>query len=207
MPVPATDTHPLTQTPSSPGHPKRTLIDPSKYRLVDTQGRVENTTGSTMKPAKQDPTREPLAEPKQGGAPPQSNTSPAQYTGEEKERLGLELLQRVLASEAGEVMDLRAQRRVGADAVDLDRRYYELKVYAGPEPDQIVLEGSQIQRALMTPDFFLAIVSDLEGDKARPRVRIVVNPLAQLQVGEKSSMPFTGVRSAHSLVYEFDRDS
>jgi hypothetical protein len=206
MPVPAADTRHGAQTASSHAQPKRTLIDPSKYRLVDAQGRVENTTGSTMKSAKHDQAREPLAEPKQGGAPPQSNTSPAQYTGEEKERLGLELLQRVLASEAGEVMDLRGQRRVGADAVDLDRRYYELKVYVGPEPDQIVLEGSQIQRALATPDFFLAIVSDLEGDKARPRVRIVVNPLTQLQVGEKSSIPFTGVRSAHSLVYEFDRD-
>lgn len=90
---------------------------------------------------------------------------------------------------------------MGADAVDLEGRPYELKVNAGAEPDEIMLEGSQL--AATTPGFFLVVISNLEGGNAQPRVRIILDPLAQLKPSERTSIPFSGVRSSRSLVYEF----
>jgi hypothetical protein len=104
--------------------------------------------------------------------------------------------------EANEIVDLRNQRGVGADAVDSLGRFFDLKAYLGDEPDSIRLEASQIQRALTTPDFFVVVVSNIEGTDARPKVRIIVDPVHQLSTTESSSVTFTGVRSAeHSLVY------
>jgi hypothetical protein len=92
---------------------------------------------------------------------------------------------------------------VGADAIDDLNRFFELKVHLGDEPDTIQLEESQIRRALSTPDFFLVIVSNIEGANARPKVRIIVDPVHQLTMTRSSSVSFTGVRSAeHSLIYD-----
>lgn len=197
-------------TPASPpsAQPtRRSLVDPLKFQIVDPRGKLENPNGSARKTAKRPRgPLGPLASPKPGGTPPQPSTPPAPYSGGEKEKVGLDLLRKVLATDAEEVRDLRAQRGIGADAMDLDERYYEMKVHAGPEPDQITLEASQVQRALTSPDFFLVIVSEVEGDHARPKVRIIVDPLAQLEVAERSSLLLTGVRAAQSLVYEFEHE-
>ena len=91
-------------------------------------------------------------------------------------------------SDEQEIRDLRAQRGVGADAVDALDRFYELKVYAGMEPDRIELQDSQIRRAMSTPDFFLVVVSELEGENASPNVRIIIDPLSQLSMSESSSV-------------------
>jgi len=56
---------------------------------------------------------------------------------------------------------------------------------------------------MSTPDFFLVVVSGIEGADARPKVRVIIDPLHQLQMTETSSVNFTGIRSAeHSLVYD-----
>lgn len=109
----------------------------------------------------------------------------------------------VLASDATEIRDLRAQHGVGADAIDSLSRFFELKVYAGDEPDRITLQESQIRRAMATPDFFLVVVSGVEGGRTKPRVRVIVEPLHQLSMTETSSVSFTGVRGSQSLVYDF----
>lgn len=76
-------------------------------------------------------------------------------------------------------------------------------MHLGDEPDTIHLEESQIRRALSTPNFFLIVVSNIEGLNARPKVRIIVDPVLQLTMTQSSSVSFTGVRSAeHSLVYD-----
>ena len=81
--------------------------------------------------------------------------------------------------------------------------FFELKVHLGDEPDVIRLEESEIRRALSTPNFFLVVVSNVEGVDARPKVRIIVDPVHQLAMTQTSSVGFTGVRSAeHSLVYD-----
>ena len=73
---------------------------------------------------------------------------------------------------------------------------------AGAEPDEIVLEDSQIRRALSTKDFFLVIVSGVEGAAATPRVRVIVNPVGQLRMSERSQVRFGGIRQSLSLVYD-----
>jgi hypothetical protein len=124
--------------------------------------------------------------------------------------VGLELARLVLGDDTREIADLRAQHGVGADAdaVDSLDRFFELKVHLGDEPDTIHLEQSQIRRALSTPDFFLIVVSNIEGANARPKVRIIIDPVHQLTMTHTSSVTYTGVRSAeHSLIYELEQNA
>ena len=119
--------------------------------------------------------------------------------------MGLELARLVLGGDAEDLVDLRAQHGVGADAIDGLDRFFELKVHLGDEPDTIHLEASQIRRALSTPNFFLVVVSNVEGANAKPKVRIIIDPVHQLTMTQSSSVSYTGVRSAeHSLVYELE---
>ena len=60
---------------------------------------------------------------------------------------------------------------------------------------------------MSTPDFFLVVVSELEGENALPKVRVIINPLSQLTLSESSSVTFTAVRSSHSVVYEFEQEN
>jgi hypothetical protein len=60
----------------------------------------------------------------------------------------MELARLVLGGDTDEIVDLRAQHGVGADAVDTLDRFFELKVHLGDEPDTIRLEESEIRRAL-----------------------------------------------------------
>jgi hypothetical protein len=109
----------------------------------------------------------------------------------------------VLSSDRDELVDLRAQRGVGADAVDELENYYEFKVNAGAELDRVTLTHAEVQRALSTPDFFLVVVSGVEGVDARPTVRVFVDPLKQLHLTDRGAITLSGVRSAKSLVYDF----
>ena len=59
---------------------------------------------------------------------------------------------------------------------------------------------------MSTPDFFLVIVSHVEGEKAKPKVRVIAEPVRQLHMTETSSVSFTGVRTSQSLVYELVTD-
>jgi hypothetical protein len=119
--------------------------------------------------------------------------------------VGLDLARLVLGGDETDIVDLRRQHGVGADAVDDMDRFFELKVHLNDEPDAIRLEESQIRRALSTPDFFVVVVSNIEGVNARPKVRIIADPVHQLTMTESSSVIFTGVRSAeHSLVYDLE---
>ncbi len=126
------------------------------------------------------------------------------YSDVDREDVGLELLRRVLGSDLDQIVDLRTQRGVGADAVDQLENYYELKVSAGSEPDQVTLTNSEVQRALTTPDFFLVVVSNIEeGGEARPTIRLVVDPVNQLRPTDRGTITLSGLREATSLVYEF----
>ena len=109
----------------------------------------------------------------------------------------------LLSSDRQEISDLRAQRGVGADAVDALRRFYELKVSAEAEPDQVTLTNSEVKRALSTPDFFLVVVSGIEGVNARPSIRVFVDPLKQLHPTDSGAITLSGVRSTKSLAYDF----
>lgn len=198
-----------TEAPATTSAP-RTLVDPNALRVADAAGRLVGTGtptsgGKAARPGGQPPTELPA--PRSGGAAPQARATPPAYTAGSREAVGLDLVRMVLASDADEMRDLRAQHGVGADAIDALERFFELKVYAGDEPDRITLEESQIRRALSTPEFFLVVVSGVESQRAAPRVRVIVDPLRQLTMTESSSVGFTGVRDSKSLVYDFVQDT
>jgi hypothetical protein len=213
----ASPSHTAISTPNllSPQAPSpRNLVDPSRYRLVDPRGRATGVphnegsrrvnTGSGEAIAGATP--KALPAPNFTGMPPNEYSRPRAYTEIAKESVGLDFVRRVFASDEQEMRDLRAQHGVGADAVDALDRFFELKVYAGVEPDHIVLQDSQIRRAMSTPNFFLVVVSELEGENASPKVRVIIDPLSQLSMSESSSVTFTGVRSSQSVVYPFEQE-
>ncbi len=192
----------------------RNLVDPSRYRLIDPHGRATgmlHNEGSSRANAGSSEANggaspKALAAPNLTGIPPREYSRPRLYTEVAKESVGLDLVRRVFASDEQEIRDLRAQHGVGADAVDALERFFELKVYAGAEPDSIVLEESQIRRAMSTQYFFLVVVSELEGENASPKVRIIMDPLNQLKMSNSSSITFTGVRSSLSVIYQFENE-
>ncbi len=193
----------------------RNLVDPSRFRLVDARGRAAGATTSAGSRTVNTGNREANGEarpkvlpaPNRTGTPPNEYSRPPAYTEVAKESVGLDFVRRVFASDEQKMRDLRAQRGVGADAVDELDRFFELKVYAGAEPDYIVLENSQIRRAMSTPNFFVVVVSELEGENASPTVRVIIDPLSQLTISEPSSVTFTGVRFSQSVVYKFEQEN
>lgn len=194
LPVPT----PSVSTAST--SPARVLVNPSSLELVDDAGEIvqaaPTTTRRTSSPSATPPT------PRATGAPPEQHSTPRGYTEIDKENLGKQMLEWVLASDSGEILDLRSQRSVGADAIDSLKRYYELKVSARDEPDSVRLEGSERRTALAAgDDFFLVVVSGLEGANATPTVRIIDRPLEQLTLSERTVIEYSGIRRAHSLVF------
>jgi hypothetical protein len=201
-----TTSNPLNhQAPSS-----RNLVDPSRFRLVDSRGLASGAANGaasrTVNTGSVGATPRALPTPNHTGMPPNEYSGPRAYTEVAKEKIGLDFVRRVFASDEQKMRDLRAQYGVGADAVDELDRFFELKVYAGAEPDRIVLEDSQIRLAMSTPNFFLVVVSELEGEHALPKVRVIIDPLSQLSMAESSSVTFTGVHSSHSVVYQFEKE-
>ena len=125
------------------------------------------------------------------------------YSDLDRENVGLELARKVLSSDRDDIVDLRMQCGVGADAMDQMNRFYELKVSAGEEPNSIALTNAELQRAKSTPNFFLVVVSRVEGTDARPIVKIIPQPLDQLEHSISGTMVLSGVREARSLTYDF----
>lgn len=192
------------ETPA-PSRPKpRVLVNPSILAVANADGSAGSGT-SRRATKRAGRGSSPLPSPNRNAGPPRGSTSSPSFTSLDKETVGLELARLVLGGSAAEIVDLRAQHGVGADAIDDMDRFYELKVHLGDEPDTIRLEESQIRRAMSTKDFFIIVVSNIEGANARPRVRIIVDPVHQLTMTRSSSVNYTGVRDAeHSLVYDLE---
>ena len=191
---------------TEPNSPRRELVSPTTLRLRDPEGQETRRTEERKPPRKTGGGGGGLVEP--GGAvPPKTGTTPSNYTSEEKESLGLELLQLAIGRD---LVDVRAKRGVGADALDEEEgRYYELKVSGGNEPDVVSLTASEVMRAAEADDkFVLAVVSGVEGADACPTVRLVFDPLKELEAGtEEGKVNLAGVRRSLSLVYQFDNDA
>lgn len=163
--------------PPPPEVAPRTLVEPPALMLVNREGRMDKGSPAAVVATVGRAAISGLSEPKGGFDGRQNRTSRRAYSDVDKENVGMELLRMLLGSEQDEIVDLRNQRNVGADAVDELRKFYELKVSARSEPDQVTLTNSEVQRALSTPDFFLVVVSNIEeGGDARPTVRVVLDP-------------------------------
>lgn len=188
-----------SQTPVPPMLP-RVLVDPQDLKLTYPEGRIEEGSDDD---ARGKPKGKKLKEPSKKGKSPANRVSYRAYTDLDKETVGMDLFMKLFGSDREDITDLRNQRGVGADALDNLRRFFELKVHAGGEPDQVKLTNAEVGRALSTDDYFLVVVSDVEGADARPKVRVVLDPLKQLQPLDQGEIVLSGVKSSTSTIYYF----
>lgn len=199
---------PVAHKPGKGTHPStvaapRVLVKPRQLEVINPEGRMEKgTPGTASSDGGRTPSNVSLQEPRSGIGGP-TNRSPLRgYSEIDKENVGFEIFVMALRTHQIKITDLRSQRGVGADAVDEEGRFYELKVYADSEPDEVTLTDSEVKRAHTTPDFCLAIISNVEGADARPVVRIVDNPLEKLRPTDRGSITLAGLRKATSRVYD-----
>ena len=195
------DGTPVAGKPDREPEEARVLVDPGILKVADPQGRLVDASpeSATSRPT---PQSVRLAEPRVTSESPRNRVKTRSYSDLDRENVGLELARMVLASDREDIIDLRTQCGVGADAMDKLKRFYELKVSAGAEPDQIRLTNAEVQRAQSSPHFFLVVVSGVEGTAASPTVRIVPRPLDQLQQAVTGTMTLSGVSRAKSVVYD-----
>jgi hypothetical protein len=187
--------------PSVREQPPRELVETSALAVTNPDGEIVASAQTRARQKKRRSTGgSELPTPRKGGARPTSRSSARSYTDLEKEERGLEVARMVLASDDQRMVDLRGQHGLGADAVDELDQYFELKVSAQSEPDTVRLEADQVRRAMTTENFFLVVVSGVEGPNASPQVRIIED-LRQLQMSTTSRVQFSGIQSAESLIF------
>ena len=151
------------ETPPPPSI--RTLIDPDQYDLENEDGELitgrgelngspdgrsrsdVGRRGGCGSGCLKDPNRDNPNKKRVGGRRVQN------YTGDEREEIGVRLVRRVLGGDEKEVVDIRHQRNVGADAIDDLENFYELKVYSGKIPDDVSLTSAEYLRAQETDGF------------------------------------------------------
>jgi hypothetical protein len=168
----------------------------------DTGGEIEMPTGGGdgLKLVDPDPAL-PQGRPSDGGTPGRNARSQlASWHDEDRETLGLELLARELHKAWGvELTDVRKQPNVGADAVDDDGRYYELKAHLGAVPDEINLTPSEFERARQQRDrYFLCLVGGLE-EGFDAIVKVVPDPLARLPWHPDDDIVISGISSVAAV--------
>lgn len=178
----------------------RVLVDPGTLRVDDPRGRLVDAPPGEATGSRQ-PYSGPAA-PRETSVSPHNRVPTRSYSDLDRENVGLELARMVLASDREDIIDLRTQCGVGADAMDKLERFYELKVSAGAEPDQVRFTNAEVQRAQGSPHFFLVVVSGVEGGAANPTVRIIPRPLDQLEQAVTGTMTLSGVTRAKSVVYD-----
>ena len=189
-----------TGTGEASGATRRVLVDPDSLKVIDPNGRVVGSSTRRVPQRRRDCV---LVEPRKSSRAPQNKATLRGYSDLDRENVGLELARMVLSSDREDIVDLRTQCGVGADAMDQLERFYELKVSAGDEPNSITLTNAELQRARSSRHFFLVVVSRVEGADARPTVRIVPRPLDQLDQSVSGTMALSGVREAKSVTYDF----
>ena len=181
----------------------RVLVDPDSLIVVDPSGEV---VGGSPRNADVPRRGGGLVGPDVTRSPSSRSRMPLRgYSDLERETVGFKLARKVLSSDHKEIVDLRAQRGVGADAMDELERFYELKVSAGGEPNEVELTSAEWQRAKISPDFFLVVISGVEGVDSRPSVRIIPRPLNQLDQRVSGTIKLSGVRHAKSVTFNFTR--
>jgi hypothetical protein len=145
----------------------------------------------------------PLADPPadHGRNPPlQERTLLRGYSDQEREKLAVDVLKRILETDRRTLRDLRKVARLGADVVDNLNKYFEIKSSAGDMPDVISLRHSELERSTERPagHWFLAVVAGLE-DGFETTVRFIADPLKHLEWADSGSVTLSGVRSAPAL--------
>ncbi|MFF9853425.1 sacsin N-terminal ATP-binding-like domain-containing protein [Streptomyces litmocidini] len=186
---------------------ERSLIDPGQWRpnLTDPPA----PTPSRSPSGKARSTGRPvLAVPREHPAVPRPRRSAPEFTQDDQEKAAIALVRAALARDTAELRDLRAQRGLGADALDPENRFYEIKSTLGAEQDSVLVSLHEYERALTEKDFFLVIVSGLDhGASVPPAVRIILDPLRHLTVRDTPQVLLTGIRSCPSITFSFETDA
>lgn len=145
------------------------------------------------------PPDKPLAAPTPGAktSPTKPAAGAVSWTAEEKETLGLHVLFREMSRLYGRTLtDIRRQHNVGADAIDQDGRYYELKAHTGEMPDAVRLEPSEFRRAQDEQEnFILAVVAGLE-EGTETQLKLIADPLRRLTWQPNVEMVVSGLITA-----------
>lgn len=200
----------LSATPAPAPAPPRLLVEPDELALHNEDGEfVGGATdrGSSARARGRQPrSNMPKApRPDDPRKIPTGSRARPNYTDEERERVGLDLVRRILGGDEQAVIDIRHQHNVGADAIDELRNFFELKVHGGHIPPGISLTRDEYLRARNTDDFFLVVVGHVEQSDVDPEVLIITDPLNQLEMKPSGSVSLSGVQSARALRYRFHR--
>jgi hypothetical protein len=192
--------------------PPRILIDTTNLTIrgddgtiinADKKSGTEQGTSTTKATKRSGGLKDP--DPKNRKKPANTRRrAPANYTPDEKEDAGVDVVRQVLGLDIEEMIDIRNQHNVGADAIDELRNFYELKVHARDIPDQIRLQDSEAQRAYETENFFLVLVGNVEAGGPPTEVRVITDPLNKLNPTVTGHITLTGVRAAKSYQYFVD---
>ena len=136
-----------------------------------------------------------LPQPRPAGAATRQSAGVRQYTDRDREVLAIELLRGALLSTKGvELQDHSGQLGLGADAVDDDGHYYEIKAHAGAAPDAVTLTGAEYNRALQQGvNFSLVVASHLEEGGPNPQLHIITDPLSHLDLEPTEHLRLRGV--------------
>lgn len=197
-----------SSAPAAPVKPPRLLVEPDELDLHDEDGELVGGKQGSAKRRRTGSSRASSSGPKpprpdEPNKPPKNTRARPNYTDQERERVGLDLVRRILGGDERAVIDIRHQHNVGADAVDDLTNFYELKVHSGPIPDAISLTRDEYLRAEATDNFFLAVVGNVERGGSDPEVLIITDPLEQLEMKPSGSVSLGGVRAAKALRYTF----
>ena len=194
------------EPPAAKSKPPRLLIDPDDLELRNDDGEfVGQESDAEGRPAPRPSGRLRRPDTSRPYQPSTSGPGPQNYTEAERQSVGMRLVRRVLGGDEQEIVDIRHQHNVGADAVDQLRNFYELKIQSGSIPDEISLTRAEFLLAQETKDWFLVVVGNVEQSDAEPEVRIIPDALHQLTTKPQGSVTLAGVRSAKALRYSFRR--
>jgi hypothetical protein len=197
---------PSVSSPPGPGGPAPRLVTRRLKRLGDIAAELEWVAARIEVGAPQStdvvvsgPTVE-LRPPKTtegSSAAAAPHLGPASWTPEDRETLGFRLLARELKRTRGLTLsDVRKQKLVGADAIDQNGVYYELKVGIGALDDTVSLTPSEFERAKAEgKNFVLVVISGIETGY-ETRMKLIPDPLQILKWIPEVDIQISGIRDA-----------
>ncbi|MFF2949821.1 ATP-binding protein [Kitasatospora sp. NPDC057965] len=150
-----------------------------------------------------------LPGPRLGEGAPRERSGPLSYQDRDKEKLVIELLAQFLRKDEIDLHDQRGVLRLGADAVDSNGHFYEIKAHGGAEPTDVSLTSAEFTRALAEGEnLSLVIASYLEQGTGEPTLRIIKDPLRHFEVEPVSDVKLKAVRDvdAEALVLQWPAD-
>jgi hypothetical protein len=178
-------------------------------RLKSFQGGVSGAVVQIGAPSNPSPTSQTI--PLATQAPPlsswpssSSSPAPVEYSTEDLEHRGWEILLAALKSHDGpQLQDFRRRRGVGADGTIDWKTFIELKASGRSIPNSIEMTNSEYERAKEKgEDYILALVYGLE-EGQRTEARLIFDPANSLTLKPVNGIRLIGLSEATALVLQF----